>query len=81
MKTTISILRILVLLSLFMTTMFLIFCQPFDCSDTASWCESMMISKVTGFFLLFAFTRLYNAWKSDPCITRFEQWSIRTTER
>ena len=72
MKTIKSIIRIAILLALFSATVYLIFSQPDDYSQ--SWMDEFIISKVSGAICAIAFAMLYRIWKSDKWIRRYIAW-------
>ena len=69
-----SILRILILITLFTTGFLGIFAIPVDNSD--SWYTDLFISKIGAVISFWLFSRLYRKWKvSDPWIRAYDKWN------
>lgn len=76
MNTAKSIIRIIILLSLFATAFICILSQPDNAST--SWMKDLMISKLIGVMAAVIFIRLYPRWrKSDKWLSRYDRWCMK----
>lgn len=76
MKTTLSIIRIIILLSLGTVAVFGIFCTPSETSE--QWITDFFTSKAIGLFSFWAFIRLYRIWRlSDPAVNAYDEAQSR----
>lgn len=74
MNITESLIRIIILLTLFSVGFFLLFAIPMD--DSPSWTSDLLLSKGLAFLSLWQFNRLYERWKvADRIISAFDRWS------
>ena len=79
MKKSISIIRILLLLTLFTVGLFYLFANPID--DSPTWTSDLILSKCIGFITLWLFNRLYERWKIvDRFIRAFDRWNNKGME-
>ena len=72
----ISIIRVLLLLSLFAIGLSSLFAIPMD--DSPTWTSDLLISKGIAFCSLWLFNRLYERWKiTDRFIRAYDRWSTK----
>lgn len=75
----ISIIRVLLLLSLFTVGLLSLFAIPMD--DSPTWTSDLIISKAFAFISLWLFNRLYERWKvADQIIRAFDKWNSNEIE-
>ena len=75
----ISIIRVLLLLSLFTVGLFSLFAIPMD--DSPTWTSDLILSKCLAFIMLWLFNRLYERWKvADRFIRAFDRWNNKGME-
>lgn len=71
-----SILRILLLITLFTTGFLGLFAIPVDNSD--SWYTDLLLSKALAAVCLWSFGKLYTRWKkSDAWIRAYDRWNAK----
>lgn len=75
----ISIIRVLLLLSLFTIGLFSLFAIPMD--DSPTWTSDLILSKCLAFITFWLFNRLYERWKvADRFIRAFDKWNNKGME-
>lgn len=73
MKTTVSLIRILVLIALGLIAFLLIFCEEQD-ETTMAFILHVLFDKSIGVLCILAFGYLYKRWsKVDPCLKAYEK--------
>ncbi len=70
----ISLIRVLLLLSLFTVGIFCLFAIPMD--DSATWYSDFFISKAVATGCLWRFGKLYERWKkTDSWVRAYDRWN------
>lgn len=76
----ISIIRVLLLLSLFTVGLLSLFAIPMD--DSPTWTLDLLLSKFLAALCLWCFNRLYERWKIvDRLIRAFDRWSNKGMDK
>lgn len=79
MKTAISLTRILILIALGITGIYLIFCGVLDTNE--NWLRDLLLSKTFGIAALYVFYRLYTQWSAtDKWISAYDKWADQESQ-
>lgn len=76
----ISIIRVLLLLSLFTVGLSSLLAIPMD--DSTTWTSDLILSKCLAFIMFWLSNRLYERWKvTDRFIRAFDRWNSKGMEK